>query len=136
MQILVYIIHRYYDLPLPKHQSKGYFQDCTFAQAFQHRAASRVLPHLLHGIVCNEAILACAIAWEEWQQLSRWERQPGQMTREGVERLKAMEVKLHTALAAVLVDNRMASIKVHKVTQHQADHILSHSHPVNSDTQR
>eukprot|EP00983_Pelagomonas_calceolata_P126028 1161264-Pelagomonas_calceolata.AAC.2 len=126
-------IPRYQNLFLPIHED-NYVLNHAFMQAIGHRAISRMLPFLLHGLL-DSHFLALVIAWEQFQQLYHGERRASGLTRSVVQELRQAGARLISLAAKVLKPSVLASIKVHSIFEHTWRDILNHGSPYNHDAQ-
>lgn len=129
---------RYYDLPLPLSLVDGYFFEATRVQGQEHKAVSRVMPHLL-GLHLPmdkpgaDVCLAVCINWARHQLLLAGERQGASYVGSAEQQtaLRASARQLADSLLQLghLVGPEclpLISIKVHSLLEHAAADIMWH----------
>jgi hypothetical protein len=60
----------------------------NFMTSAGYRACTRMLPHILEGMV-PDRLLTALILWEQWQQECVWENRPGSMTHGDLDKLRS-----------------------------------------------
>jgi hypothetical protein len=90
----------------------------NFMTSASYRACTRMLPHILEGMV-PDRLLTALILWEQWQQECVWENRPGSMTHGDLDKLrgKAQGVR-HSASPFI------TCARAHTTHTHTHTHVL------------